>query len=185
MKYTEMRKDLQELRSKHKEARTELAELESSVDPLHEKFESSYIQLTEKRAEAEIGDCSKADVKKAEKRNKDIKAKIQETKEAIDTKKHVVRLLEEKLSKAELEFSSLAKEYHAKKLKPHFEKIDEALATANDSIQAINDHRNELQKDHLSTSLLKGIDYGSEALISKKKMASMEKRNFITQTKNK
>lgn len=184
MKYTEKREELSGLRAKYRTAKKELEGLESSIEPLQEKFQDSYIQLTEKRAEAEIGDASKAEVTKAENRNQDIKAKIQVTKEAIDTKKHVVRLLSEKMEEAQREFNSVAQEYHINKLEPHFNGIDKALDSINNEIQAINEYRIELQKDQMiQGSFLKGIDRGSEALISKKQLASIDKRNFLTQTK--
>ncbi|MFH5885506.1 hypothetical protein ACG2F4_14440 [Halalkalibaculum sp. DA3122] len=182
MSYKKKKSEVADLRNKSRTAQGELAELETKLEGLKEDFEASYESLTDARAKAEIGDASKKEVSKAEKKNQSHKSDIEATKQEIDTKKKVVSLLEEKLAESKQEFKQVAQKHHKKKIEPILENIASKMEEIESELDEIAEIRKDLQKDGFSypDTFLNGLKPHSKPVITKGKIRGLSMKDFLT-----
>ena len=170
MKYEEHKKKHSEARQKLNDAKIKLDELEAEKESLMQDFEQSYETLTDARAKQSIGEGSPDSVSKAEKRNKDFKQQIEDSKLNIDVQSKAVKLLETKFHEVDSTFKQQATDYFRNQSKPLFNNLTEALQKADKAIQDVNELARMAEREGV-TIQTKGINRQSEILISKQRPA--------------
>ena len=180
MSYSDKKKTLQEIRSKYREAKAERDQHVNRRNEIDTELSTAYDRYIEAQASEITGDATAKEARKAENIYMSLKSERDELDKQITLSEKVVSILSEKMRIAEADFIRDARKYHSKKLKPHFSKIDKALETINQEIDALNEYRQALQKDRVHESILKGIKHHSRAVITTENKGSLGFRNLIT-----
>lgn len=181
MNYEQTKTELSEIRSKERKARKELEDLQERQSSIDADVNQAYDAYLQAQADEKAGEASNKDVTKAEKAYLSLKSERDTLDKDIEVAQRIQSILKDKVRDAEGEFRKYAVPFHKEKLKPHFENIQAALDTINSEIEAVNSYKNNLIKDQVGDSVLKGITHYSKAVITKDIKGSIGFKNFITQ----
>ncbi|REL33749.1 hypothetical protein DYD21_10105 [Rhodohalobacter sp. SW132] len=178
MNYEETKKQHCAARQQLIDAETKLDELESGKVHLMDSFQVSYETLTDERARKSIGEGSADSVKKAEKKNRNIKDKLEQVKTDIEVQKKAVSLLKDKFAGIDAAFKKQASQHYKNQSEPLFDSLTDALHQADKAIQGINEMAKSAEREGVTIGT-KGIKQHSEILISKQRPAGMLAMNTI------
>lgn len=182
MSYEKKKAELQEIRSKESEARSEYLELSNRKSVIGAEVSRAYDHLIDMKAQRKAGKRAESEVTEAEKKYLKLKDEQAELAEKIEVAERVADTLKDEVNQAEREFKRHTTPYYEKELQPYFEDLKSALKTAQESIDSINAYQNMLQRDQVNKSaLLRGISYKSKVVIRKENRGgSLEMKNFLT-----
>lgn len=181
MAYETDKRKLAEIRHRERKYRKELQALQTRQSEIDAELNQAYNDYLQAQANYKAGELSSKNVNDAESKYQQLQSEKDGLSKEIEVASRVATILKEKVSDAETVFIEDARSHYRKQLEPHFATINKLLSAINDEIETMNGYRTNMQADQVSDSILKGIDRNSIALISKKKLASIETRNFITQ----
>lgn len=181
MPYNQNRKKLAEIRQRERKNRKGLEALQARQSTIDAEVNQAYEKYLQAQANHKAGEATAKAVSEAEAKYLTLQAEKKGLSKEIEVSGKVAEILKGKVTDAEYMFSQDARSFYQNQLEPHFTTINELLSALNTEIEKINAHRRNMQADQVSESVLKGIDFNSQALISKKKLSSIETRNFITQ----
>lgn len=170
MKYEQLKKQHAAARQQLQDAKKKLEELEADKVQLMQSFEQSYETLTDERAKQSIGQGSPDSVKKAEKKNRDIKEKLDQVKTDIDVQRKAISLLTDKFSGVDAAFKKQASQHYKEQSEPIFNRLTDALQQADSAIQDINKLAKDAEREGVTVGT-KGIKQQSSILISKQRPA--------------
>lgn len=179
--YKENREKLSEIRQRERKNRKEFEALTTRQSVIDAELNQAYEKYLQSQADNKAGEATAKVVSEAEAKYLTLQAEKDGLSKEIEVSGKVAEILKGKVTDAEYMFSQDARSFYQKQLEPHFTTINELLSALNTEIEKINAHRRNMQADQVSDSILKGIDFNSQALICKKKLSSIETRNFITQ----